>query len=59
MGFFSGDTLFNFSDFDWEVCYGVGSTHSPDFVLLLFIGKVGWKLSTLSVLGLVKIRKAL
>jgi len=49
--FFFGYTLFNFSDFDWEIYYGVGSTHSPGFVLVLLlpIGKVGWKLFTLSV----------
>jgi len=27
-----GDTLFKLSNFwDWEVCYGVGSTHRPGF----------------------------
>jgi len=30
-GIFFGDTLFNFSDFDWEVCHGVGSTYNPGF----------------------------
>jgi len=44
---FFGHTLFNFSDFDWEVCYGVGSTHNPGFGFT--IGKVGWKWFTLSV----------
>jgi len=31
VGSFFGHTLFNFSDFDWEVYYRVGSTHSPGF----------------------------
>jgi len=26
-----GGTLFNFSNFDWKVCHGIGSTHSPGF----------------------------
>jgi len=30
-GIFTGGTSFNFSNFDWEVCHGVGSTHSPGF----------------------------
>jgi len=62
-GILSGDTLFNFSNFDWVVCHKVGSTHSPSFgFILLSIGKVDWKLSSLfifCILGLVKIRKAL
>jgi len=43
VGSFFGHTLFNFLDFDWEVYYGVGSTHSPRF------GKVDCQLFTLSV----------
>jgi len=39
VGYFLGDTFFNFSDFDWEV-YGVGFTIQV-LVLLLLIGKVG------------------
>jgi len=30
-GIFAEDTLFNFSSFDWEVCHGIGSTHSSGF----------------------------
>jgi len=31
VGPFFGHTLSNFLDFDWEVYYGVSSTHSPGF----------------------------
>jgi len=30
-GIFSRDTLFNFSNFDWEVCHGVSSNHNISF----------------------------
>jgi len=35
-------TLFNFSDFDWEVCHGISSTHSPgfDFIIAYWQGKL-------------------
>jgi len=28
--------FFNFSNFDWEVCHGVGSTHSPGFGFIAY-----------------------
>jgi len=49
VGILSRDTLFNFSDFDWEVCYGPALPTVQVLVLLLAIGKVGWKLFILSV----------
>jgi len=30
-GILSGDILFNSSNFDWKICHGVDSTHSPGF----------------------------
>jgi len=43
VGPFFGHTLSNFLDSDWEVYYGVSSSHSPGF------GKVGWRLFIRSV----------
>jgi len=51
---------FNFSD--WEVCYGVGSTHSPEFGFTITYWQSRLEIVYpvyFSVLRLVKIRKTL
>jgi len=61
-GILFGDTLPNFSDFDWEDCYGVDSTHSPRFGFIIPYWQSRLEIVYpvyFPVLGLVKIRKAL
>jgi len=57
-----GNTPSNFSDFDWEDCYRVGSTHSPRFGFIIPYWQSRLEIVYpvyFSVLGFVKIRKAL
>jgi len=61
-GIFLGHILFNFSGFNWKICYGVGSTHNSGFGFTIAYWQSRLEIvyvCPFSVLGLVEVRKAL